>query len=137
MRSQCISRLRATSWRPTTGTLFSAWQATTQALQPVQIDRSIDIPHCGPPAGAGAISDGRSPFRCAVNAGFARSSASVVASAIGRRSPSDQWSCVRASVWWPKTFVISTPCSHHAPSGRSGQAFAPTPLATASPPRRP
>ena len=31
MRIQCISRLRLTSSLPTTGTLFSAWQETTQA----------------------------------------------------------------------------------------------------------
>ena len=30
---------------PMTGMLFSAWQAITQALQPVQVLRSIAIPH--------------------------------------------------------------------------------------------
>ncbi len=43
MRSQCMSRLRATSSGPITGTLFSAWQATTQALQPMQLAVSITI----------------------------------------------------------------------------------------------
>ena len=36
MRSQCISRPRLTSSLPTTGMLFSAWQATTHALHPTQ-----------------------------------------------------------------------------------------------------
>ena len=44
MRSQCISRPRITWSFPTTGMLFSAWQATTQALQPVQTLRSIAMP---------------------------------------------------------------------------------------------
>ena len=35
-RSQCISRLRSTCSLPTTGMLFSAWQAIMQALQPTQ-----------------------------------------------------------------------------------------------------
>jgi hypothetical protein len=43
MRIQCISRPRATIALPTMGTLFSAWHATTHALQPVQVERSIDI----------------------------------------------------------------------------------------------
>ena len=30
---------------PTIGMLFSDWQATTQALQPLQVDRSMVIPH--------------------------------------------------------------------------------------------
>ena len=30
---------------PTTGMLFSAWQATTHALQPMQAVWSIDMPH--------------------------------------------------------------------------------------------
>ena len=37
MRIQCISRPCSTCSLPTTGTLFSAWQATTQALHPVQV----------------------------------------------------------------------------------------------------
>jgi hypothetical protein len=45
MRSQCISRWARTPSRPTEGTLFSAWQAMTHALQPVQRDRSIVIAH--------------------------------------------------------------------------------------------
>ena len=45
MRSQCISRPRVTCSLPTTGMLFSAWQATTQALQPMQAVRSIAMPH--------------------------------------------------------------------------------------------
>ena len=31
---------------PTTGMLFSAWQASTQALQPVHTFKSMLIPHC-------------------------------------------------------------------------------------------
>ncbi len=50
MRSQCISRPRQTLSLPTTGMLFSDWQATTQALQPVHLLRSIAIAHlyCSP-----------------------------------------------------------------------------------------
>ena len=44
MRIQCISRPRRTCSLPTTGMLFSDWQATTQALQPVQALRSIVMP---------------------------------------------------------------------------------------------
>ncbi len=43
MRSQCMSRLAAISSGPTTGTLFSAWQAMTQALQPMHSALSITI----------------------------------------------------------------------------------------------
>ena len=43
MRSQCMSRPRAISSGPTTGMLFSDWQATTQALQPMQSVVSIII----------------------------------------------------------------------------------------------
>ena len=42
MRSQCISRSRSTCSLPTTAMLFSDWQATTQPLQPVQTEVSID-----------------------------------------------------------------------------------------------
>src|SRR3954464_8671971 len=48
IRSQCISRIRATSCFPTVGMLFSAWHATTHALHPMHVCKSIDIPHCGP-----------------------------------------------------------------------------------------
>ena len=44
MRIQCISRPRVTSVLPTTGILFSAWQATTQALQPMQALMSMAMP---------------------------------------------------------------------------------------------
>ena len=44
MRSQCISRCRRTSSLPTTGMLFSAWQAITHAEQPVQALRSMPCP---------------------------------------------------------------------------------------------
>ena len=53
MRSQCISRLRRTSSLPTTGMLFSAWQAITQAEHPVQALRSITMPHESVVANAG------------------------------------------------------------------------------------
>ena len=43
IRSQCIIRPRAISLGPTTGMLFSAWQATTQVLQPMQSVVSITI----------------------------------------------------------------------------------------------
>ena len=44
MRIQCISRALSTCRLPTVGMLFSDWQATTQALQPVQAVRSTAIP---------------------------------------------------------------------------------------------
>ena len=47
-RIQCISRPCETCSLPTTGTLFSDWQAVTQALQPMQAPRSIDMPHWWP-----------------------------------------------------------------------------------------
>ena len=47
-RIQCISRPFATWTLPTTGTLFSLWQATMHALQPMQEFRSIVIPHWWP-----------------------------------------------------------------------------------------
>ena len=43
MRSQCMSRPTAISSGPTIGTLFSDWQATTQALQPMQAPVSITM----------------------------------------------------------------------------------------------
>ena len=45
MRIQCISRPRTTCSAPTTGMLFSDWQARTQALQPTQALRSMAMPH--------------------------------------------------------------------------------------------
>ena len=45
MRIHCISRPLPTFSLPTTGMLFSDWQATTQALQPVHLLRSIAMPH--------------------------------------------------------------------------------------------
>ena len=45
MRSQCMMRPRFTCSLPTTGMLFSAWQATTQVLQPTQEFRSMAMPH--------------------------------------------------------------------------------------------
>ena len=44
-RSHCISRPFATWILPTTGTLFSLWQATMHALHPMHAFRSIVIPH--------------------------------------------------------------------------------------------
>src|SRR5271166_5278553 len=44
MRIHCISREASTWSRPTTGMLFSAWQAATQAPQPVQVLRLITMP---------------------------------------------------------------------------------------------
>ena len=46
MRIQCIARPRLTWTLPTIGMLFSAWQATTQALQPMQTFMSTAMPHC-------------------------------------------------------------------------------------------
>ncbi len=43
-----------TSILPTTGMLFSDWQATVQTLQPMHDARSMDMPHCGPFVNAGA-----------------------------------------------------------------------------------
>ena len=51
MRSQCISRSWITCSLPTTGMLFSAMQATTQALQPMQAFRSMLMPQAAGPAG--------------------------------------------------------------------------------------
>ena len=51
MRSQCISRSWITCCLPTTGMLFSAWQATTQALQPMQALRSTLIAQAAGPSG--------------------------------------------------------------------------------------
>src|SRR5215467_11463152 len=45
IRIQCISRPRATSFLPTVGMLFSAWQAITHALHPTHLLKSTDIPH--------------------------------------------------------------------------------------------
>ena len=47
-RIQCISRPFATWILPTTGTLFSLWQATMHALHPMHEFRSIVIPHWWP-----------------------------------------------------------------------------------------
>jgi len=58
--------------RPTTGTLFSDWQATTQALQPVQIMVSIVIAHCGPVRSTGGRRVGCGPRCSAVKSGRAR-----------------------------------------------------------------
>ncbi len=44
---------REVSCFPTKGMLFSAWQATTQALQPVQAFKSIAMPHAYSSAGYG------------------------------------------------------------------------------------
>src|SRR6266542_484908 len=46
MRIQCIARPLTVSSSFTIGTLFSAWHATTHALQPVHLSRSITIVHC-------------------------------------------------------------------------------------------
>ena len=43
MRNQCMTRPASTWSLPTIGTLFSAWQATAQAWQPMQEFRSIAI----------------------------------------------------------------------------------------------
>src|SRR5947209_12484926 len=56
-----MSRPLATSSGPTTGTLFSAWQATTQALQPMQTAVSITIAQACPSLGSG---------RCGSRLGF-------------------------------------------------------------------
>ena len=50
MRIQCIWRLFSTWSLPTIGMLFSAWQAMTQALHPMQELRSTAIPHDVPRA---------------------------------------------------------------------------------------
>ena len=57
MRIQCISRPRRTSSLPTTGTLFSAWHATTHAEHPVQAPRSIAMPQVRAPIGCSAQSE--------------------------------------------------------------------------------
>jgi hypothetical protein len=45
MRSQCMLRPSLISFLAQMATLFSAWQATTQAPQPVQRSRSTTMPH--------------------------------------------------------------------------------------------
>src|SRR5579875_702725 len=55
-----MSRPRAISSGPTTGTLFSAWQALTQALQPMQAAASITIAQAGSGCGWGGSSEGGS-----------------------------------------------------------------------------
>src|SRR5947199_9097941 len=62
---------------PTTGTLFSAWQAITHALHPVHTFKSILIPHC-----CGAFSGG-----CVEIPGG------------GRRKPSCPWNCLGNSLF--------------------------------------
>ena len=42
-RIQCMIRPIATCSRPTTGMLFSAWQAMVQALQPMHASRSTTM----------------------------------------------------------------------------------------------
>ena len=49
IRIHCISRPRATWSFPTTGILFSAWHATTQALQPRQVLKSMLMPQAYSP----------------------------------------------------------------------------------------
>jgi hypothetical protein len=43
-----MARPRRTWSLPTTAILFSAWQATTQALHPVQAFRSMAMPQAWP-----------------------------------------------------------------------------------------
>ena len=50
-----MMRPRKTCSLPTMGTLFSAWQATTQALQPMQVFRSMLIPHWCTPSKLGVL----------------------------------------------------------------------------------
>ena len=52
MRSQCIIAALAAPARADDGTLFSDWQATTHAEQPVQASRSIDRPQVWAPSEA-------------------------------------------------------------------------------------
>ena len=78
MRIQCISRPRSTWSLPTTGMLFSAWQATTHALQPVHVVRSIAMPHCALRSWACLpVGDRSRRFPLPANVGFFRYSASV------------------------------------------------------------
>ena len=65
MRSQCMSRPRAISSGPTTGELFSTWQATTQALQPMHSEVSITIPHRAPPRVSSGKNDASATFSLA------------------------------------------------------------------------
>ena len=44
---------------PTTGTLFSAWQAITHALHPVHTFKSILIPHCCAAFSGGCVAGSR------------------------------------------------------------------------------
>ncbi len=83
-----------------TGTLFSAWQATTQAEQPVQASRSIDIPQLCSPCRRSFQRLGSASLVASL-AAFARPSLGLLASDISRtigRPSIEKWVCARASV---------------------------------------
>ena len=86
--------------------LFSAWQATTQALQPRQVLRSIDMPQAyapgvqagymlPPPLGASTL---RSPGET---------------TRTGCRPSIAKWCCVVTSGYRPPVLVASRPAADH------------------------
>jgi len=89
--------------------LFSAWQATTQALQPVQAFRSIAIPHACPSYECSFQSETSggawpAPWRIVFSGFFAYSAASTSRMSVAVRlslslAPTASmawWSCVQA-----------------------------------------
>jgi hypothetical protein len=106
--------------------LFSAWQATTHAEQPVHLSRSIDMPHDFSPCGRSFHRLGSSSLCSAL-----ASSSRVVSRTIGRLSI-EKWRCASASLVFPPVRVTATLLAYirRAPrtTGASGNALAPTPL---------
>ena len=100
MRSQCISRPFITCTLPTTGMLFSATQATTQALQPVQEFRSMAMPQAWPSYFHGAYIDSSGFGTCAMccaNVGSC-SYCARVPTRISARFSIWKWPCVQATL---------------------------------------
>ena len=113
---------------PTTGMLFSAWQAMTQALQPMQAALSITMAQAGSARWLGGRSDGwlswflsrfaeGSPAKVRTgNRSFVAASSRVTAVVIARSSLFGSFSILT----WPKT--------QGAPDSRMAKAFTPTPV---------
>ena len=117
MRIQCISRPRVTWSLPTDGMLFSLWQATTQALQPMHEFRSIVMAHCGPVFVVALLPRRLDRLqRCLVlvrSCGLRRNSSTVASRTMSRPSVL-QCSWVSASTW-----RCPAPC-HREPGGEAG-----------------
>ncbi len=128
--------------------LFSAWQATTQALQPTQALMSTAMPHARPSYGWGGNIDrpgaGSWPIFCTAWGSFARS-ARVTARTTCRSAACScavasmvQWSCVQAIRAVSPVFTTSSPLAAHGASlVRRAYASKPTPVPTRPARRRP